>query len=65
MDPLARLARTGRLTSCKSLTPPAIIAVENINKELTPEGSFEAAAPVITIRLVNGRLMAKRVFSRI
>jgi hypothetical protein len=49
----------------KSLTPPATIAVENINKELTPEGSFEPAAPVITIRLVNGRLMAKRAFSRI
>ena len=60
-----RLARTGLLTSCKSLTPPAIIAVENINKELTPEGGFELAAPFITILLVNGRLMANRVFSRI
>ena len=48
----------------KSLTPPAIIAVENINKELTPEGGFEPAALLITIRLVNGRLMAKRAVPR-
>ena len=49
----------------QTLTPPAIIAVDNINKELTPEGGFGLDAPLITIRLVNGRLMAKRVFSRI
>jgi len=29
----------------KWLTPPAIIAVENINKELTPEGNFEPTRP--------------------
>jgi hypothetical protein len=46
----------------KWLTPPATIAVENINKELTPEGDFEPTAPVITIRLVNGILMANRAF---
>jgi hypothetical protein len=46
-----------------SLTPPARIAVENINKKLTPEDGFAPAALLITIRLVNGRLMAKRAFS--
>jgi hypothetical protein len=30
----------------KWLTPPAIIAVENINKELTPEGNFKPTRPI-------------------
>jgi hypothetical protein len=49
----------------KSLTPPATIAAGNINKELTAEGVFQHVAPSITIRLVNGRLMAEQAISRI
>jgi hypothetical protein len=48
----------------KWLTPPAIIAVQNINKVLTREGDFRTSGPLIPICLVNGRLMANRAFSR-
>jgi hypothetical protein len=46
------------------LTPPAILAAGNINKELTARRGFDCIVPVITIRLVNGILMAKRRFLR-
>ena len=65
--PLRRSAPAGR-SAChpqKWLTPPAIIAVQNINKELTPEGDFGIAGPLIPICLVNGRLMANQAFSRL
>jgi hypothetical protein len=38
--------------------------VRNINKELTPAGTFESIRELIAIRLVNGGLMANREFSR-
>jgi hypothetical protein len=57
-------ARAGR-RQVNSLTPPATIAVENINKKLTPEGGFDPTAAPITIRLVNGSLMAKPAVSAI
>ena len=47
------------------LTSPATIAAYNINKELTPAGGSKHAVPFITIRLVNGRLMANRSFLQI
>jgi hypothetical protein len=40
-----------------------MIAVDIINKEPTPEGSFEPAAPFLTFHLVNGRLMANQAIS--
>jgi hypothetical protein len=46
-----------------SLTPAAIFAVPNINKQLTPEGDLKAALRFITIPMVNGGLMANPAFS--
>jgi hypothetical protein len=47
----------------KSLTPAAIFAVRDINKELTPRGDLGAALRSVTIHMVNGGLMANRAFS--
>jgi hypothetical protein len=47
----------------KSLTPAAIFAVRDINKELTLRGDLGAALRFVTIHMVNGGLMANRAFS--
>jgi hypothetical protein len=45
------------------LTPPATIAAGSLNKELTPIDDLNRIFLVITIRLVNGILMANHAFS--
>jgi hypothetical protein len=48
------------MSAPKSLTPPAIIAARNLNKLLTALRGFDSSRPDIVIRLVNGRLMARK-----
>jgi hypothetical protein len=64
MSPGAPGAFDGVSESVKSLTPAAILAVGNINKELTPQVILIPIFPSTTICMVNGRLMANPRFNR-